>query len=245
MNWNTSGPLIGLGAVLLIAIIWVVASRRSQGPMQMQMVSSEDDPTLQEISKQRTALISEIIAVFSAVWCPEKEKLFVQSSNTDWNRNIVTVIYENKMARLYCDWEGGTVNVAVCFKYDSQEKTHSMRLSVKKGLPKLNKLQTALTKWTLELEPPEKGPAAVNPMMLAVCVGLAEKMVARCTDPENLQWLFSYWTSVIPNMETTEDLSRPEVATFIRLTSILQRYWPEQFKEYIANATKTEQKDPE
>lgn len=238
--------LCGLGISIGLLLMWIIRHLLSHNEQveQVQMVSSEEDPMLQEISKQRTALISEIMAVFSAVWCPEKDKLFVQSSNTDWNRNIVTIIYENKMARLYCDWEGGIVKATVCFKSDDHEKTHSMRLSVRKGLPQLNKLQTALTKWTAKFDA-DQLPSTISPAMLLATIQIAGKMAAHSTDEEQLQWLFDYWTSQMPNMEATEDFARPEVSTFVRFTSILQHYWPKQFTEYIAKTISSKQEDPE
>lgn len=231
MNDNTIKTLIALIPLAIIVLLLMFLLSKKDEVKVTEVIASDDDPVLKQISGFRTKMIDEILHVFAQVWNTSVENMQVDGALTDWNNSLISIFYDNYTIRLYINWKSNKIRISFLLAEVGKDiflKEKTVRFS--HHTVDYAKLLILLQKWHNE---------ALNTLyddendLIISCVETAKEIVLKeeNTNEKAIEMMLDVWEHANPARDKKHIQS--SIADYIKLVVFILKFYPEKFLDRI------------
>jgi len=204
-----------------------------------EVITNEDDPYLKQIRSFRQTLVENIVSTLGMVWFVSPADIHFKVELTDWNNNLITIVYQNHLIRCYIDWKAKRMKVVYSFRNDCYKFAKSKNFRLKNNAINLEAFSSWITniyKTILLNAWPTVDDQAAD------CIMQGKQMA----EDENLtlddfnDMVFEVWQNYVIHSNKKEIES--DLISFAKLTAFVMRNCPEQLKKFVEQHKKINSK---
>lgn len=240
MRDNTAITII-LAFVVLVFIIYLVYKIfwAPQDDGQLEVVSSENDPFMKQVSEFRNTFATNLMSCLGMVWFISPQEIASRADLTDWNSNLFTIVHQNHLVRCYINWKKGLVKVSYSFHNDCYEFVKSKNFRLKNHTINFEKF----TDWAMDIYRTillNAWPSTDD--QAAECIAQGRDMATdeKLIDVDFDDMVFEVWRDFI--IHTNKKEIEKDLVSFSKLTAYVVRYCPEQLKKFVEEHKKINSK---
>lgn len=231
--------LIGIIIILLLLGFWLLWRSLRPQVTTTTVITAADDPVFKSKLEFQDTIVQHIICCLCDSLGISINDVSIIPSNIDFNTQLITVIHQQHLWRLYCHWNRNYIRIA--YSYDSQYGvfSKSKTFRVKNGEVNYEKLINFTDKTLYKVM------QFITPKLedkLLSCLKQANAEFAELTEEDAIEVLLLAWESF--NVRNKYRFLREDMTNFIRLTEYILKMHPDKmpkaFKDFFNQLNKTD-----
>lgn len=229
--------LLGLG---ITAVIWFLKKQLdSDYASEAVLVDSTTDPVMKAVAEQRTAFVNNVITALMNAWQVDMKDLDVDAEQLSFDTSLISIIYQNHMFRLYCNWKRHTMRIHYTITSPSGEtKVIRKKMRLKVNSIDFEKMQTFFR----SIKPIEIETAfALTEAQVDKLINAAKELKdeGKISHEDANSMLMDFW-------DESKDLvmqegTRENIMQFTAMTTLLYEYCPDEFEKHLSEIKDHEQ----
>lgn len=219
--------LLGLG---ITAVIWFLKKQLdSDYASEAILVDSTTDPVMKAVAEQRTAFVNNIITALMNAWQVDMEDLDVDAEQLSFDTSLISIIYQNHMFRLYCNWKRHTMRIHYITNYRGKTKIIRKRMRIGVNSVDFEKMQL----FFCSIKPAKTIPTLTETQVDKLINAAKElKDEGKISHEDANSMLIDFW-------DESKDLvmqegTRENMMQFTAMTVLIYEYCPEEFEKHLS-----------
>ena len=222
--------VIILLAIGITAVIWFLKKQLdSDYEQEVVLVDSTTDPVMKAVAEQRTTFMNNVITALMNAWQVDMEDLDVDAEQLSFDTSLISIIYQNHMLRLYCNWKRHTMRIHYITSYRGKTKIIRKRMRIGVNSVDFEKMQL----FFCSIKPAKTTPALTEAQVDKLINAAKEvKDEGKISHEDANSMLMDFWDK--SRDLVMEEGTRENTMQFTAMTVLLYEYCPDDFKKHLS-----------
>ena len=219
--------LLALG---ITAVIWFLKKQLdSDSEQEVVLVDSTTDPVMKAVAEQRTTFMNNVITALMNAWQVDMEDLDVDAEQLSFDTSLISIIYQNHMFRLYCNWKRHTMRIHYITNHRGKTKIIRKRMRIGVNSVDFEKMQLFFCSIK-----PAKTTHALTEAQVDKLINAAKEVKdeGKISHEDANSMLIEFWDK--SKDLVMEDGTRENTMQFTAMTVLLYEYCPDDFKKHLS-----------
>lgn len=224
--------LLGLG---ITAVIWFLKKQLdSDYASEAVLVDSTTDPVMKAVAEQRTAFVNNVITALMNAWQVDMEDLDVDAEQLSFDTSLISIIYQNHMFRLYCNWKRHTMRIHYITNHSGKTKIIRKRMRIGVNSVDFEKMQLFFCSIK-----PAKTALALTEAQVDKLINAAKEVKdeGKISHEDANSMLIEFWNE--SKNSVMKEGTRENIMQFTAMTTLLYEYCPDDFKKHLSEIKQT------
>ena len=219
--------LLGLG---ITAVIWFLKKQLdSDSEQEVVLVDSTTDPVMKAVAEQRTTFMNNVITALMNAWQVDMEDLDVDAEQLSFDTSLISIIYQNHMLRLYCNWKRHTMRIHYITNHSGKTKIIRKRMRIGVNSVDFEKMQL----FFCSIKPVKTAPALTETQVDKPINAAKEvKDEGKISHEDANSMLIEFWDESKDSV--MQEGTRENIMQFTAMTTLLYEYCPDEFEKHLS-----------
>ena len=219
--------LLGLG---ITAVIWFLKKQLdSDYEQEVVLVDSTTDPVMKAVAEQRTTFMNNVITALMNAWQVDMEDLDVDAEQLSFDTSLISIIYQNHMLRLYCNWKRHTMRIHYITNHSGKIKIIRKRMRIGVNSVDFEKMQL----FFCSIKPAKTAPALTEARVDKLINAAKEvKDEGKISHEDANSILIEFWDE--SKNSVMKEGVRENIMQFTAMTTLLYEYCPDEFEKHLS-----------
>ena len=226
--------LLGLG---ITAVIWFLKKQLdSDYEQEVVLVDSTTDPVMKAVAEQRTTFMNNVITALMNAWQVDMEDLDVDAEQLSFNTSLISIIYQNHMLRLYCNWKRHTMRIHYITNHRGKTKIIRKRMRIGVNSVDFEKMQLFFCSIK-----PVKTISTLTEAQVDKFINAAKELKGdgKISHDDANSMLIEFWDE--SKNSVMKEGTRENIMQFTAMTTLLYEYCPDEFEKHLSEIKDHEQ----